>query len=67
MMTNYERRESLKKFVRNITIGLIGVIIGISGFLLFNIFIEIAGTIIVGTAAYLQLMLVLEFREANKR
>jgi len=66
-MNEIDRLESIERFKFNVTMGIIGMLIGISGYLLSNEIIGIFGTIIVGTAASLQFALVMRIRQKEKQ
>ena len=66
-MNEADRLESIERFKFNVTMGIIGILIGIYGYLLPNDIIGIFGTIIVGTAAFLQLALVMKIRQKEKQ
>lgn len=66
-MNETNRLDSIKRFRFNVTMGIIGMLIGIYGYLLPNDIIGIFGTIIVGTAAFLQFALIMKIRQKEKQ
>jgi len=66
-MNETDRLDSIKRFRFNVMMGIIGILIGVSGYLLSNDIIGIFGTIIVGTAASLQFALVMKIRQKEKQ
>jgi hypothetical protein len=65
-MNEKDRLELISRFKFNIILGIFGILIGIYGYLLPNNIIGIFGTILIGTAAFLQLHLLLRIKQQEK-